>query len=101
MTNAARKPRLINDIVVLTNEQAQLYRHHHYLTLKTRDGELVDVISQNLVESNADNVQEAINRLRLLEIMFANQRDSLELDAEALTALADILMEAQQFLTAE
>jgi|GEM_PF-6415823 len=94
MSNTARNTRQINDVIVLTNAQADLYRYD-CLTLKTRDGKTLDVIQQHTHDlqevQSIDNKQDAINKLRFLEVVMANQSNGIELDESAAAGLSDLI----------
>ena|SRR5437868_7560089 len=98
MANAARKPRQINDVIVLTNEQVDLYQND-CLTLKSRNGQVIDVI-QNFDRNPNDGEYrlQAAQRLRLFELLFSNQNGGVELDQDACMGLSDLLTETIQLL---
>lgn len=99
MTNAARKSRQINDVVVLTNEQVNQYQND-CLILQNRNGQVIDVIQmQDRNPANEEFKHDAIQRLRLFEVMFAQLR-GIELDEDACMGLSDLLTETIELLKA-
>jgi hypothetical protein len=84
--------------VLLNDEQVDLYLNK-YLILKSHEGRLVGLAKKS--DRNPiteERKQEAIDRLRLFEVLFAQQGNGIALDQRATMGFADLLTETIKLL---